>query len=194
MSKVTQVTVRYGRSVQPKPYETKEGLLEAVIIADEGEEVSVSETTTVLAGFIQQVHAALGLMKPAEAPVANSTDEPPKKTRKTRAKKDEKKAGEVSNAGDAYLAAEKAKADEVPVEGDAVADTGAEVVSVDEVVESTTEGVSDQELQSVAAAAAAKHGAAKVKDLMKEFGVTLLGKLDQPMRLEFLSKLDELDA
>ncbi len=179
MSKVTQVTVRYGRSVQPKPYEAKEGLLEAVIIADEGEEVTTGETTTVLAGFIQQVHAALGLMKPAEAPVANSTDEPPKKTRKTRAKKGEKKAAVV---------------DEAPVEGDAVADTGAEVVSVDEVVESTTEGVSDQELQSVAAAAAAKHGAAKVKDLMKEFGVTLLGSLDQAKRLEFVSKLGNLDA
>ncbi len=177
MSKVTQVTVRYGRSVQPKPYETKEGLLEAVIIADEGEEVSVSETTTVLSGFIQQVHAALGLMKPAEAPVANSTDEPPKKTRKTRAKKpvvvDEKSV-------------EVATADEVPVDGD---DTTTETA-----VELTVVEVSDQELQSAAAGAAAKHGAAKVKDLMKEFGTILLGKLDQPKRLEFLSKLDELDA
>ena len=179
MSKVTQVTVRYGRSVQPKPYETKEGLLEAIIIADEGEEVTTGETTTVLSGFIQQVHAALGLMKPAEAPVANSTDEPPKKTPKTRAKKGAKKPDPEASQEEAEAAAE---ADEVPVDGDEVATSAA------------VEGVSDQELQSAAAGAAAKHGAAKVKDLMKEFGVTLLGLLDQPKRLEFLSKLDELNA
>ena len=185
MSKVTQVTVRYGRSVQPKPYETKEGLLEAIIIADEGEEVTTGETTTVLSGFIQQVHAALGLMKPAEAPVANSTDEPPKKPRKPRAKKGEKKPDPEASQEEAKAAA---VADEVPVDGD-------EVTVVDEALaEETINEVSDQELQSAAAGSAAKHGAKKVKDLLKEFGVILLGKLDQPMRLEFLSKLDELDA
>ncbi len=183
MSKVTQVTVRYGRSVQPKPYETKEGLLEAVIIADEGEEVTVKETTTVLAGFIQQVHAALGLMKPAEVPVANSTDEPAKKSRKTRAKKGDKAPDPEASQEEAKAAA---VADEVPVDGDEV------VEDFNSTDGPTIEGVSDQELQSAAAGAAAKHGAAKVKDLMKEFGTILLGKLDQPKRLEFLSKLDEL--
>ncbi len=176
MSKVTQVTVRYGRSVQPKPYEVKEGLLEAIIIADEGEEVTTGETTTILSGFIQQVHAALGLMKPAEAPVANSTDEPPKKTRKTRAKKTTANVEDVPQ-GDVPT---DAVADEVPVDGDEVATSAA------------VEGVSDQELQSAAAGAAAKHGAAKVKDIMKEFNVTLLGSLDQAKRLEFVSKLGEL--
>ncbi len=181
MSKVTQVTVRYGRFVQPKPYETKEGLLEAVIIADEGEEVSVSETTTVLSGFIQQVHAALGLLTPAEGSVANSVLEPPKKTRKTRAKKGEKKPDPEASQEEAKAAA---VADEVPVDGDEVVENATD----------TLEFVSDPDLQSAAAGAAAKHGAAKVKDLMKEFGTILLGKLDQPKRLEFLSKLDELDA
>ena len=174
MSKVTQVTVRYGRTVQPKPYESKEGLLEAVIVADEGEDVSRDESIKVFQNLIKEVHVALGL---AEGPVANSTDESPKKTRKTRAKK---------GSSDPELSQEEAKitaaADEVPVDGDEVATSAA------------VEGVSDQELQSAAAGAAAKHGAAKVKELMKEFDVTLLGKLDQAKRLEFMSKLDELSA
>ncbi len=182
MSKVTQVTVLYGRKIQPKQYEEKHGLLEAVIFADDGEEVTVAETAAVMAGFIQQVHAALGLMKPAEVPVDNSIDEPPKKTRKTRVKKGEKTPDPEAPQEEAKAAA---VADEVPVDGDEV---------IEAVEETTTEGVSDQELQSAAAGAAAKHGAAKVKDLMKEFNVTLLGKLDQAKRLEFVSKLDELGA
>lgn len=174
MSKVTQVTVRYGRSVQPKPYESKEGMMEAVVVADEGESVTQQQLTAVMSSLIYDVHAALDLPMVAVG-VANSPDEPPKKTRKTRAKKGEKTA---------------AASDEAPVEGDIIDGATVEV----EGVEVVTEGVSDQELQSAAAAAAAKHGAAKVKDLMKEFDVILLGKLDQPKRLEFLSKLDALDA
>ncbi len=178
MSKVTQVTVRYGRSVQPKPYESKEASLEAVVIADEGGTISQEQVGVVMRSLIYDVHAALGA-KPADGPVDNSTDEPPKKTRKTRAKKGEKKPDPEASQEEAKAAA---VADEVPVDGDEVATSAA------------VEGVSDQELQSAAAGAAAKHGAAKVKDLMKEFGTILLGKLDQPKRLEFLSKLDELDA
>ena len=188
MSKVTQVTVRYGRSVQPKPYESKEGLLEAVIVADEGEDVSRAEVEALFGDLISNVHMALDL--PMRDPVANSTDEPPKKTGKTRrtkkqiaedkaAEQDKAEAAAAATSGDPH------PADDVPVEGDeAVEDTG----------DSTTEGVSDQELQSAAAAAAAKHGAAKVKDLMKEFDVTLLGRLGQKAREMFMVKLDKLDA
>ncbi len=179
MSKVTQVTVRYGRSVQPKPYESKEGLLEAVIVADEGEDVSREEVEALFGDLISNVHAALDL--PMVASVANSIDEPPKKTRKTRAKKDAKNLAEDVPQGDVPT---DAVADEVPVDGDEAAGAPG----------ATTESVSDQELQSAAAGAAAKHGAAKVKGLMKEFDVTLLGKLDQPKRLEFMSKLEELGS
>ena len=180
MSKVTQVTVRYGRSVQPKPYETKEGLLEAVVIADEGGTVSQEQVGVVMRSLIANVHAALSL----EAPVANSTDEPPKKTRKTRAKKGVAKP--ASNDPTVHPDRDEVKtdavADEVPVEGDAPGDP------------QPADEVSDQELQSAAAGAAAKHGAAKVKGLMKEFDVTLLGKLDQETRVKFLDELEKLDA
>ena len=178
MSKVTQVTVRYGRSVQPKPYESKEGLLEAIIVADEGESVTQKELGSIFGDLIANVHSALNLPDGAVV-VANKVDEPPKKLRKTRAKKGDKAPDPEASQEEAKAAA---VADEVPVDGDEVATSAA------------IEGVSDQELQSAAAGAAAKHGAAKVKDLMKEFGVTLLGSLDQAKRLEFVSKLEELGS
>ena len=49
MSKVTQVTVRYGRSVQPKPYESKEGFLEVVLSAEEGEDIPTQDVESVFA-------------------------------------------------------------------------------------------------------------------------------------------------
>ncbi len=174
MSKVTQVTVRYRRSIQPKSFESKEGMLEAVVMADEGEQVTQEELAAIFEDLIANVHDAL------RGGVANSTDEPAKKTRKTRAKKGAKA---------------DAVADEVPVDGDEVTDTGVEVVSVDEAVAAdTVNEVSDQELQSAAAGAAAKHGAAKVKELMKEFDVTLLGRLGQKAREMFMVKLEELGS
>ncbi len=183
MSKVTQVTARYGRSVQPKPYESKEALLEAVLVADEGESVSQAEMQDTFMDLINRVHGALALRE--GVPVANKADEPAKKTPKPRAKKGEKKAAvvdEVPITGDMP----NDPSDEVPVEGETVTE------ATGNAEEATVEVVSDQELQSAAAGAAAKHGAAKVKELMKEFDVTLLGRLGQKAREMFLTKLDKL--
>ena len=198
MSKVTQVTVRYGRSVQPKPYESKEGFLEAVVVADEGESdgVTQDEVGIIFRSLISDVHVALGL---EEGSVANSADELPKKTRKTRRTKkqmaqDEAEAAAAAASGGSHPDGEEVKsdassakvADEVPVEGDVAAETS-EVVSEDSLQE-----VSDADLQGAASRAAGTYGAAVVKGLMKEFGVTLLGKLEQEKRPAFLTKLDEL--
>ncbi len=198
MSKVTQVTVRYGRSVQPKPYESKEGFLEAVLVADEGENIPQDEIEVVFAGLIASVHEALGLN------VANSADEPPKKTRKTRRTKkqmaqDEAEAaaasgnphsdnvdGEKEDVIDEASVEGAKKATEVPVEGDEVAHDAVDVVN------EKPQEVDDAELQGAASRAAGTYGAAVVKGLMKEFGVTLLGKLEQEKRSAFLTKLDEL--
>lgn len=204
MSKVIQITERYSRSVQPKPYESKEAFLEAILVADEGEEISPDEAEGLFSTLIGNVHAALNLpMKgPAEVPVANSTDdsEVVKKNRTRRTKKqiaEDKAKDEAEKAHPALATTDPetelpVEADEVPVDGDHVVDNSGKEVPVDG--DEAPGGVSDTDLQSAAAGAAAKHGAAKVKGLMKEFDVTLLGKLDQAKRLEFVSKLDELGA
>lgn len=192
MSKVTQITVLYGRKIQPKKYEEKHGLLEATVVADEGGEVSQTELIAVFENLISRVHVALGLEEDAP-PVANSVDEPGKKTTKTRTRRTKKQI-----ADDKAKAEAEKPADEVPVEGDedgVVDNSGKEVPedaeSVEESVE-TDEGVSDTDLQGAAARAAAAHGTATVKGLMKEFNIARLSELDQDQRLEFLSKLDDL--
>lgn len=192
MSKVTQVTVRYGRSVQPKPYESKEALLEAVVVADEGKNVSKDEIGAVMRNFIRDVHVALGF-EAAEAPVDNSIAEPVKETGKPRTRRTKKQIAEDKAAAEA-----EKPADEVPVEGD-VSDNGGgrETASadVDQFKEPATETkVSDTDLQGAASRAAATHGAAAVKTLMKEFDVARLSELSQEQREAFLAKVDELGS
>ncbi len=198
MSKVTQVTVRYGRAIQPKPYETKEAMLEAIVVSDPSGEVAPAEIDAVFNNLVDRVHAKLGDAFPAEAPVDNSTEDPPKETAKPRTRRTKKQ-----------IAEDKAKAeaanDEVPIDG-AVDNSGKEVpidgaeTVVDEVsiaIAGTTiavddDTVSDTDLQAASAKAAGTHGTKVVKALMAEFGVALLGKLEQDKRPAFLAKLDEL--
>ena len=181
MSKVTQVTVRYGRSVQPKPYESKEGFLEAVIVADEGESESVAneKVESVFAAMINDVHKALKIAG-YEQVVGNSVEEPAKKTRKTRTEKTDKAAAPVVS-------------DDVPIEGESEPQGGytpGEEVRVDE--DTNSEGIDDTDLQGIASRAAAKHGAAVIKDLMKEFGIARLGEMSQDQRVSFKEKVEGL--
>ena len=183
MSKVTQVTVRYGRSVQPKPYESKEALIEAVIVADEGESVSQNEGEVVFGNLVNDVHAALGIG------VGNSVEEPAKKTRKTRTKKTDKAALEAAEEATAAPVV----SDDVPIEGESEPQGGytpGEEVRVDE--DTNSEGIDDTDLQGIASRAAAKHGAAVIKDLMKEFGIARLGEMSQDQRVSFKEKVEGL--
>jgi len=176
--------VRYGRSIQPKPYESKEALLEAHVMADPDGEVNQLEIDAVFKNLVDKVHAVLrgGASAAPEAPVDNSAAEPAKKTRTRRTKQ---------QIADDKAAAEQV--DEVPIDGaPGVVDNSGKDVPIDG-AEGDSE-VSDTDLQSASAKAAAKHGPKKVKELLAEYGVALLGKLTQDQRVGFLVKLDAIEA
>lgn len=178
MPQVYEVTARFRRQTQPVQYQAAEA--ELVVKAQFSEqEYQNGDSAKLLSEVQSTVLASLGLAVEATAPVNQGSGtaagggetQPKKVTRQTKVKTEEKPA-ETTSAAAAADMGDGAPAAKPPVQ---------------------PAGVSDEDLQKTCSAATQRLGsAARVKELMKEFGVARLGELSQEKRADFIKKVDAL--
>jgi outer membrane biosynthesis protein TonB len=176
---VFEATISFARSRQPREYENARAEISYKVQIEDGEDFQAC-TAQVLGAAQSTVYEALGMQAQAKRVETTPATQPAPKQEKAPDKPAPKKeepaqpsAADMSDVADEEPAKEPEP--ELPE-----ADTS-------EVAE-----VSDRDLTSAASKASKNHGAQKVKDLMKEFGVARLGELSQDKRPDFVSRLENL--
>ena len=184
MPQIYEITARFRRQTQPVQYQAAES--ELVVKAQLSEaEYQAGDAAKLLHETKTTVLTSLGLAVEATAPTgaASSTA-----------------AGAAAGGGEAQpKKVERAKKAEKPATTEVkepATSSAADMSSMDGAATpqaSKPEGVSDEDLQKTASAASQRCGsAAKVKALMKEYGVARLGELPQEKRKAFIEACDGL--
>ena len=192
---ITGVTVAFSRSRQPAQYESAKA--EVTLTASIGEteaeanpNIAEVVSATLLAKAAAAVYSQLGLnVAPrAVATPDAATEEAPVVPLKPRGRPKKDAASQTTSAPSETTTAApsttaapaSAAASQEPWEAEAPA------------AAEPSKDVTDNDLQAAASKAAQNVGTDKVKALIAEFKVARLGQLNQPQRVEFLTKLRKL--